>query len=162
VSIIKDPGICMDVQRNTSDNFTVTRVSGPPCDQMMGLEKRNHQLLFAVCDGELLRHINHKRPSVGVVNPAGMRYQNYRSRVSGRSHLTDSIPNVHSFVMSCWVDDCIGVFKCPSMFICSCHCVNGVGGGVMGGGGSGSEVCELKLLRKNESREKHQITSENQ
>jgi len=109
VSIIKDPGICMDVLRNTTDNFTVTRVSGPPCDQMTGLEKRNHQLLFAVCDGELLRHVNHKRPSVGGVNPVGLRHPNCRSRVSERSHVIDSIPNVHPFMMSCWVDDYIGV-----------------------------------------------------
>ena len=79
--IIKDPGICIDVLPNTTDNFTVTRVSGPPCDQVAGLEKRNHQLLFAAGDGELLRHVNHKRPSVGVVNPAGLHHQNYRSRV---------------------------------------------------------------------------------
>jgi hypothetical protein len=52
VNIIKDPGICLDVLRNTTDNFTVTRVSGLSCDQMTGLEKWNRQLLFAVCDGE--------------------------------------------------------------------------------------------------------------
>jgi hypothetical protein len=69
VGIIKHPGICMDVLLNTTDNFTVTRVSGLSCDQMTGLEKRNHQLLFAVCDGELLRHINHRRSSVCAVNP---------------------------------------------------------------------------------------------
>jgi hypothetical protein len=148
VSIIKDPGICMDVLRNTTDNFTVTRVSGPSCDQMTGLEKLNHQLLFAVWDGELLRHVNHKRPSVCAVNLVGMRHQNSRSRVSGRGHVIDSIPSVHPFVMSCWIDDCIGVLKMPFYAHCSCHCVC-AGGGVGVRGGNWSEVCELKLLRKN-------------
>lgn len=60
--------------------------------------------------------------------------------------MIDSIPNGHPFVMSCWVDDCIGVLKMPFYAHCSCHCV---WGGVGGGGGNESEVCELKLLRKN-------------
>jgi len=137
----------MDVLRNATDNFTLTRVSGPPCDQMTGLEKRNHQLLFAVCDGELLRHVNHKRPSVGGVNPAGLRHPNYRSRVSERSHVIDSIPNVHPFVMSCWVDDCIGGLK--NALLCSLLMSLCVWGGAWGGGGrNGNEVCELKPLRK--------------
>ena len=136
MSIIKDPGICMDVLRNTTDNFTVTRVWGPSCDQMAGLEKRNHQLLFAVSDGELLRRVNHKRPSVCAVNPSGMRHQNYRNIVSGRNHVIDFIPIVHPFVMSCLVDDCIGVLKIPFYAHCSCHCV--CGGAWGGGGGNGS------------------------